>query len=236
MIELRPDVPCPALAREPAVLLMDEPFAAVDRDIRRRLQDEIDTLRRGIDAPLILVTHDFDDVVRLATHLLIVEQGRGVAAGPLQELTSRPDLPWIRTAVGLGSVFDATVSRSLPSRGLVELTIGGATLLASDRTLTAGAAVRVRIPAREVILATRPPQGISLHNVLAGVVTDVHADPAFDHVIVRLAVGDIHLLAEVTRDAVATLGIAAGTPIHALVKSVSIDVLSHSIDLRQREI
>ena len=58
-----------ALAREPAVLLLDEPFAAVDRTVRRRLQDEIDELRRTLDIPLVLVTHDFDDVVRLATRL-----------------------------------------------------------------------------------------------------------------------------------------------------------------------
>ena len=63
-----------ALAREPAVLLLDEPFAAVDRTVRRRLQDEIDELRRTLDIPLVLVTHDFDDVVRLATHLLILDQ------------------------------------------------------------------------------------------------------------------------------------------------------------------
>src|SRR5262249_55060917 len=55
-----------ALAREPAVLLLDEPFAAVDRSVRRRLQNEIDGLRRTLDMPLILVTHDFEDVVRLA--------------------------------------------------------------------------------------------------------------------------------------------------------------------------
>jgi len=215
-----------ALAREPAVLLMDEPFAAVDREVRRRLQDELLSLRRAIDVPMILVTHDFDDVVRLATHLLVLEGGRAVARGPLLELTSRPDLPWIRNAVGLGSVFDARVTRTLPERGMVELSFGGVTLLASSPTLTAGAPVRLRIPAREVILATRPPEGLSLHNVLPGIVSAVHADPAFDHVMVRVAVGDVHLLAEITRDAVATLGIAGGTSIHALVKSVSIDVLT----------
>jgi len=215
-----------ALAREPSVLLMDEPFAAVDRGVRRRLQEEIDALHRTIDVPLILVTHDFEDVVRLATHLLILEQGRAVAWGTLEELTSRPDLPWVRNAVGLGSVFDAVVGRSLASRGLVELSMGGATLLAADRGLAVGATVRVRIPAREVILATRPPEGISLHNVLAGIVTAVHADTAFEHVMVQLAVGEVHLLAEVTRDAVTTLGITPGLPIQALIKSVSIDVLT----------
>src|SRR3989337_1144418 len=57
-----------ALAKEPAVLLLDEPFAAVDRAVRRHLQDEIDQIRRSLDIPLILVTHDFDDVVRLPAH------------------------------------------------------------------------------------------------------------------------------------------------------------------------
>jgi molybdate transport system ATP-binding protein len=215
-----------ALAREPAVLLLDEPFTAVDRTVRRHLQDEIDALRRTLDIPLILVTHDFDDVVRLATHLLILEQGRGVAWGPLPSLMSRPDLTWLRGAVGLGSLFDAVVTRSHPSRGLVELAFEGGTLLASEPSVSIGTKVRLRIPAREVILATREPAGLSLHNALSGTVSAIHTDPAVDHVIVQIAVGGVLLLAEVTRDAVATLGIAVGTRLHALIKSVSIDVLT----------
>ncbi len=127
-----------ALAREPAVLLLDEPFAAVDRAVRRRLQDEIDELRRTLDIPLILVTHDFEDVVRLATHLLILEHGRAIACGPLSDLMSRPDLPWLRDAVGLGSVFEARVARRRSRRGLVELAFDGGALFAADRALGRG--------------------------------------------------------------------------------------------------
>ncbi len=214
-----------ALAREPAGLLLDEPFAAVDRTVRRHLQNEIDDLRRTLDIPLILVTHDFDDVVRLATHLLILEQGRGGAYGPLRSLMSRPDLTWLRKAVGLGSLFDAVVTRTHASRGLVELTFDGGTLLASDSSVAIGTKVRLRIPAREVILATRHPEGLSLHNTLSGTVSAIHIDPTIDHVIVQIAVGGGLLLAEVTQDAVATLGIVVGMGLHALVKSVSIDVL-----------
>ena len=214
-----------ALAREPAVLLLDEPFTAVDRTVRRHLQDEIDALRRTLDIPLILVTHDFDDVVRLATHLLILQRGRGVACGPLGSLMSRPDLTWLREAVGLGSLFDAVVTRTYPSRGLVELTFDGGNLLASDPSLGLGTKVRLRIPAREVILATREPEGLSLHNALSGIVSAIHTDPGVEHVIVQIAVGGVLLLAEVTRDAVATLSIAVGLRLHALIKSVSIDVL-----------
>ena len=112
-----------------------------------------------------------------------------------------------------------------PSRGLVELAFDGGTLLASDSSIAIGTKVRLRIPAREVILATKEPEGLSLHNTLSGTVSAIHTDPAFDHVIVQIAVGGVLLLAEVTRDAVATLGIVVGMRLHALVKSVSIDVL-----------
>jgi len=214
-----------ALAREPAVLLLDEPFAAVDRHVRRRLQDEIDELRRTLNIPLVLVTHDFEDVVRLATHLLLLEQGRAVASGPLQDLLSRPDLPWLREAVGLGSVFEARVARRLADRGLVELAFDGGVLLAADRALDAGTTVRVRIPAREVILASQEPSGLSLHNALPGTVSAVTDDAAFDRVIVQIALGGVLLLAEVTRDAIRRLDIAVGRRVYALVKSVSIEVI-----------
>jgi len=215
-----------ALAREPAVLLLDEPFAAVDRPVRRRLQTEIDGLRRTLDMPLVLVTHDFDDVVRLASHVLLLERGRAVASGPVSALMSRPDLSWLREAVGLGSVFDAVVTRVEADRGLVELTFNGGRLLAAVRNVATGAAVRVRIPAREVILATTAPEGLSLHNVLSGSVSAIHTESAYDAVVVQLAVGGILLLAEVTRDAVEKLQIGVGRRLHALVKSVSIEFLT----------
>jgi molybdate transport system ATP-binding protein len=218
-----------ALAREPAVLLLDEPFAAVDRAVRRRLQNEIDSLRRALHVPLILVTHDFEDVVRIATHVLMLEHGRTVASGSLSALMSRPDLSWLREAVGLGSVFAATVSQVDVDRGLVRLTFDGGTLLAPARQLTANTVVRVRIPAREIILATSAPAGLSLHNVLAGTVSAIHADAAFDAVIVQVAVGGTLLLAEVTRDAVSTLDLAVGRRVHALIKSVSIELLAPDI-------
>ena len=214
-----------ALAREPAVLLLDEPFAAVDRKVRRSLQHEIDTLRRTLDIPLILVTHDFDDVARLATHVLILERGKSVASGAVTTLMSRPDLAWLRQAVGLGAVFEAVVGRRHADRGLVELTFDGGALLAEQPDVAVGTTVRVRIPAREVILATQQPGGLSLHNLLSGTVSEVHVDATFEHVIVQVSVGRILLLAEVTRDAIERLNVAVGMSVDALVKSVSIDVL-----------
>jgi molybdate transport system ATP-binding protein len=212
-----------ALAREPSVMLLDEPFAAVDRGVRRRLQDEVAALRQATTVPLILVTHDVDDVVRLASHVLVLERGRVLAVDSVERLTSRPDLAFLREAFGLGSVFDAVVTQVDIERRLLALTFDGGRLLTPLRDSAPGARVRVRVPAREVILASAPPDGLSLHNVLAGTVAAMHEEPTTGQVVVQVAVGRLLLLAEVTRDAVQRLALAPGRPVHALIKSVSVD-------------
>ena len=211
-----------ALARDPQVLLLDEPFAAVDRALRARLHRELEQIRRAVRIPVLLVTHDFEDVVRLSTHVVVLDEGRVAAAGPIAALTSRGDLPWERYGLGAGSVFDAEVRRVDVVRGLAELAAGGAVFIVPREGLAEGSCVRVRVPAKEVILATRPPEGLSLHNVLPGRVAEVGGGER--HPLVRLAIGGVHLLAEVTSDAVERLQIRAGASVYALIKSVAIEI------------
>jgi molybdate transport system ATP-binding protein len=214
-----------ALARDPDVLLLDEPFSAVDRGVRAHLQDLVDSLRRALDIPLVLVTHDFGDIVRLASHLLVLEQGRTLASGTVRDVTSRPDLNGIGEVAGAGAVFDATVTRIDAGRGLADLTFDGGRLVAPDAGLTVDGRVRVRVPARDVILASEVPAGLSLHNALPAIVTAVTHDERSHHAIVQLGIGNERLLAEVTRDAVERLSIREGQALHALIKSVSLQVL-----------
>jgi molybdate transport system ATP-binding protein len=211
-----------ALARGPRVLLLDEPFAAVDGPLRHKLHEELAEIRRRVHMPIVLVTHDVNDVVRLATHVLLLDRGRAVASGPIAALTSRPDVPWSRHGLDAGSVLDARVQHVDAGRGLAELATSAGTLIVPSGHLVGGTAVRVRVPAREIILATTRPEGLSLHNILAATVSQVAVSA--DHVFVQLAVGDAKLLTEVTRDAVDRLHIADGRPLFALIKSVSIEV------------
>jgi molybdate transport system ATP-binding protein len=122
-------------------------------------------------------------------------------------------------------VFDAEVSSVDPTRGLATLAFEGGVLVAPHRSLAAGSRVRVRIPARDVILASDVPAGLSLHNALPGVVSAVELAADGGQALVRLRVGGEYLLADVTRDAVARLGIREGVRLHLLVKSVSLEVL-----------
>lgn len=79
-----------ALARRPDVLLLDEPFSAVDRVTRRRLRAELAELRRELPMPVILVTHDLDDVIRLADRLCVMQGGRILQAGTVEDVMARP--------------------------------------------------------------------------------------------------------------------------------------------------
>jgi len=217
-----------ALAREPAVLLLDEPFAAVDQAVRHHLRDELDEVRRRAPMPVVLVTHDFRDVVRLATHVLLLKSGSIVAMGSLAEITSRTDPPATPDGIGPGSVIDATVRRVDDDRGLAELTFPGGAFWVPVHGLQPGASLRTRVPAREVILAVRPPEGLSLHNILAGQIGEV-GPIVDDQMLVQVVVGETRLLAQVTRDAVQRLFLHPGVAVFALVKSVSVEVDDGSV-------
>jgi molybdate transport system ATP-binding protein len=213
-----------ALAREPRVLLLDEPFSAVDRGVRHALYAQLEELRRSLAIPIVLVTHDFDEVARLADTLVVLERGAFVATGPVTELTSRTDLPVMEAFFDPGGVFDAVVADHDTARQLSRLVFGGRELLVPLLDLPVTGRVRVRIPAREVILAKRKPEEISLHNVLAGTVVTIGVLPNPSLALVSIAVGSAILLARVTRDAVQRLALAPGADVLALIKSVAVQV------------
>ena len=111
------------------------------------------------------------------------------------------------------------------ARELTRLEGGGATLWVPLLDMPLGAALRVRIPAREVILAGKPPESISLHNIVPGEVRRITGDPARRSVLVEIALGNGALIARVTPDAIVRLTLAPGRPVLALIKSTSIEVL-----------
>lgn len=92
-----------ALARDPAVLLLDEPFSAVDRATRHHLQDEIDEIRRTLSIPMVLVTHDAEDVARLATHVMVLDAGRMVSVAALDRRQFPVFAPGAPGPAGVGS-------------------------------------------------------------------------------------------------------------------------------------
>jgi molybdate transport system ATP-binding protein len=109
-----------ALAREPKVLLLDEPFSAVDKATRQRLYREIAELRRTLDMPVVLVTHDLDEAIMLADRMAVLYRGRTLQTGTPEEVTTKPVSPEVARLVDLRNVFEATIAGHDAARTLID--------------------------------------------------------------------------------------------------------------------
>jgi len=174
--------------------------------------------------PVLYVSHAPDEVSRLADHLVLIEAGRVRASGPLPEIATRADLAFGQRD-DAGAVLACRVVGHDAARALTRLDAGGTTLLVPLMATPPGTTCRVRIPAREVILAGAPPASISVQNIVAGTVRRIAEEAERRAVLVEVTLQDAALLARVTPDAIARLALASGSGVLALIKSTSIEVL-----------
>ncbi len=214
-----------ALLSQPVLLAMDEPLTGLDEQHKAEILPYLARLKTSLALPILYVTHALDEVARLADALVLIRAGRVVASGPVNAVLSRGDLPFAARD-DAGAVLEARIVAHDTARHLTTLEAGGRTLLVPLLSGAPGTALRVRVPAREVILATAVPQAISVQNVIAGTVRRITEDAAHHAALVEVALDGAALLARVTPDAAARLGLRTGGPVLALVKSVAIEVLS----------
>ena len=240
-----------ALAARPRLLLMDEPLAALDAKRKAEVLPYLDRLQVELDIPIVYVSHAADEVARLADHLVLMDAGRVLAAGPLAEMLCRLDLPlpfgeeagvvltgriserdatWnlARLEVSADGSVDAgadgsvDVSAALPSANAATHR-SACSLWSRDPGLPLGHAVRVRVLARDVSLARTPQTGTSIANQLQGTVEALADDASHPSLaLVRVRVGGSALVARVTWRSAHALGLQPGMPIWAQVKSVAL--------------
>jgi molybdate transport system ATP-binding protein len=151
-----------ALAREPRVLLLDEPFSAVDKSTRQRLYREIAQLRRVLAMPVVLVTHDLDEALLLADRMTVLHHGRTLQSGVPAELTERPASAEVARLVDLRNLFEGEVCGQREDPPATLIAWQGRTLEAAHRPeLAIGAPVAWVIPEGYVVAhrRDRPSRG-----------------------------------------------------------------------------
>lgn len=210
-----------ALLAQPRLLLFDEPLASLDAPRREEVLPYLERARDRFAIPMIYVSHQFEEVLRVATHVVALDGGRVTTEGTLTEVALDPALQRLVGAEAIGAVIDGEVLGADEPRGLAQVRVGSGRISMPGLPLAAGARVRVQVLARDVILATRAPDGLSVRNVLAGRIARITAEGEHTD-LVEVDAGGASLLARVTRSATRQLALTPGAPIWALVKAVSI--------------
>ena len=210
-----------ALLTSPRLLLMDEPLAALDLARKKEFLPYLERLHDELDIPVLYVSHAPDEVARLADHIVVMQDGRAVGAGPLTETLARLDLP-IHLGEDAGVVLHAVVAEIDTVWHLARVEFPGGSLWVRDAGHALGHAVRVRILARDVSVALAPVAGVSIQNCLPATVEQMAGDyhPALS--LLRLRVGESPLLARLTRRSSAALALEPGKPVWVQIKAVAL--------------
>ena len=212
-----------ALLTSPQLLLMDEPLAALDLKRKQEILPYLERLHRELDIPVLYVSHSPDEVARLADHLVLLDQGKVVAQGPLRETLARIDLPPI-FADDAGVVIEGELLPSAPQDEadfLSPLGFDGGTLWIAQRSEAPGTRLRCRIHARDVSLA-RFAEDSSILNRFSGVITGFADTDTPAHVLVRLDIAGTALLARITRRSARHLALVEGDTVIAQIKAVAL--------------
>lgn len=211
------------LLSRPRLLLMDEPLAALDRQRKAEILPYIASLPERFGVPVIYVTHALDEVVRLAGRMVVLSHGSLRAAGTTSEILERLDLQDETGRFEAGVAVEGRVLSHDPAYRLTRVALGDQSVEMPALDLPVGDSVRLRIRARDVALATARPTGLSVRNSLEGRIAEIREEPETAFAETLIEIGGQRLRARITRAAVAELGLEAGMPVYALVKSIAFD-------------
>ncbi|MCR4378700.1 MAG: molybdenum ABC transporter ATP-binding protein [Rhodospirillales bacterium] len=210
-----------ALLTRPKILLMDEPLSALDHASKNEIMPYLEGLHDTLSIPILYVTHAPEEVARLADHLVVLEQGRVLASGPLTETLARLDLP-IRHDDNAGVAIEAVIAERDEHWHLTRAAFAGGSIWVRDPGLAIGHRVRLRVLARDVSLALQQNTNSSIMNSLAATVTDIAANGHPGVRLVRVDVGGTPLVARLTARSAHELDLAPGKAVWAQIKSVAV--------------
>lgn len=218
-----------ALARtmltRPKLLLLDEPLSALDRGRKAEIIPYLDNLAGKFGAPVIYVSHNVDEIVRIADQTVILKSGRVEATGATAEILNAYGVGTDADAFESGAVLTGSVIAHDEAYRLTRVALGdGVISLPINKQKPVGEAVNIRIDARNVAIATAAPSNISIRNVLPATITAMNRRPDSPFVDIILRAGDAILQAQITTAASDDLALASGQSVYALVKTASFEI------------
>ncbi len=222
-----------AMATQPQLLLLDEPFSALDAGLRRSLRHELRVALARRPIPVVLVTHDREEALSMGDKVQVIDEGRTIARGLPIEVLGQPGQTAVARLVGVENLFRMKVDSRHPRDGTMRLSgEGDATPVMLEAPLDDGALdgvaadwVTVGIRASDIILSSDEPVGSSARNRLPGTVSRIEARPP--GYLVELDCG-IPLHCQVTGASLEEMGIRNGQRLWAVFKASSCFLVQES--------
>lgn len=209
-----------ALLTAPDMLLLDEPLASLDLPRKRELMPYLQKLAKQVDIPMLFVSHSLDEILHLADNVLVLDEGRVKAFGPLERVWSSSAMrPWLPVS-DLTSVLRVQVLEQHPDYPMTALSLGDQHIWVSRVNQPVKTPLRIRIASSDVSLVLQPPQHTSIRNILPAQVVELLE--VGDQVEVKLRIGISELWARITPWARDELGIRPEQWLYAQIKSVSV--------------
>ncbi|WP_275785288.1 molybdenum ABC transporter ATP-binding protein [Pararhizobium gei] len=209
-----------ALLSSPRLLIMDEPLAALDDERKADILPYLERLRDEAGLPILYVSHALGEVARLADKAILLDQGRVVAAGDTALVLSAPSAAVSRREAGV--LLEGMAGEGDDEHHITPVHIGALLIRGPQIRVPAGKPVRLRIAARDVMLATSRPEGLSALNIFDGTVLAV-GEPVNGMVDVHVNCAGTTIISRITSLSFAMMGLGTGRSVYAIVKSVALE-------------
>lgn len=212
-----------ALLTNPRLLLMDEPLSGLDRFSKDDIIPYLENLNEALSIPVVFISHDTDEVERLADHLILMERGHIKASGPLLDMLADPSL-FIARSSKTASVLEAQIWDYDEEDQLSTLAIKGAKVLVSGHIGDIGEVRRIRIAAKDISLAIEKPSRTTILNVLEAEIVDIHlVDEGRVNIVLSVGGADgAKLIARITNRSLRRFDFNVGQQVYAQIKGVSL--------------
>jgi molybdate transport system ATP-binding protein len=208
-----------ALARDPRLILLDEPLAALDLPLRDPMRRELRQFLRSVNVPSVVVTHDRVDALTMGDLMAVLSGGYIHQVGPVHEVFSRPIDLAVAASVGVETVVPGDIVET--TNGLVTVRVGASHIrVAQAGVITPSVFVCIR--AEDVTLETSQRGDVSARNQLTGRVTAIQPEGAVVRVVVDCG---LSLSALITRPACDELHLTEGSSVTAVVKATAVHLI-----------
>ncbi|MHC2482291.1 molybdopterin-binding protein [Rhizobium leguminosarum] len=199
---------------------MDEPLAALDDARKAEILPYLQRLRDETDIPIVYVSHSIAEVARLANQVVVMRDGKVEATGPAIDILSRPSAASERREAG--ALLEGTVESFDALHRLSTIALKSCQLHIPGAALAPGKSVRIRIPSRDVMLATARPEGLSALNILEARI-EAMSSTEDGTVEIRLDCGGDIILSRITTLSCERLDLRLGRAVFAVIKTVALE-------------